>query len=395
MNVFNDKTTAPDFFGIINGYTFDRVSADEIVKEGFLGNELVYACVSSLAKACSTTPLRLMNGDNVVPDTDPIYKMFYDNWNIKQGKNEAMYQLFINLFLHGKAYTLKKADMIGFEPKELWILPTQAMLPAQEKTSYFEQASFYTFTDGTTSYKYFPEELIILEYYDPSTLQDQQSGLSPLQAVWNTIGASNNRATAEKAMLKNRGIAGLISPKASSGDAGALGFSNSVMEVVRKAFVGITGGAEKFNKVEVVEQAVDFTQLGMNANDLKLIESQLPHIRSVCRALNLPSQLFGDFQSSQYANYKEANKAFYTNAVIPQLDTFINQFEKDLFTPINRITGNNYWLRVAKEDIDALARTKADVLKDIPNNISAMLLSDITPEQKAALRTDLGLDEQG
>ena len=72
MNVFNDKTTAPDFFGIINGYTFDRVSADEIVKEGFLGNELVYACVSSLAKACSTTPLRLMNGDNVVPDTDPI-----------------------------------------------------------------------------------------------------------------------------------------------------------------------------------------------------------------------------------------------------------------------------------------------------------------------------------
>jgi phage portal protein BeeE len=167
------------------------------------------------------------------------------------------------------------------------------------------------------------------------------------------------------------------------------------MDVVRKAFVGITGGAEKFNKVEVVEQAVDFTQLGMSANDLKLIESQLPHIRSVCRALNLPSQLFGDFQSSQYANYKEANKAFYTNAVIPQLDTFINQFEKDLFTPINRITGNNYWLRVAKEDIDALARTKADVLKDIPNNISAMLLSDITPEQKAALRTDLGLDEQG
>ena len=66
-----------------------------------------------------------------------------------------------------------------------------------------------------------------------------------------------------------------------------------------------------------------------------------------------------------------------------------------MFTPINRITGNNYWLRVAKEDIEALARTKADVLKDIPNNISAMLLSDITPEQKAALRTDLGLDEQG
>jgi phage portal protein BeeE len=196
-----------------------------------------------------------------------------------------MYQLFVNLFLHGKAYTLKKSEMIGFETNELWILPTQQVTPAQETVSYFEDVP-YTFSDNTNLKKYFTEELIILEYYDPSQLQEQQSGLSPLQGVWDIVNASNNRATAEKAMLENRGISGLISPKAASGDAGALGFSNSVMEVVRKAFVGLTGGADKFNKVEVVEQAVDFTQLGMNANDMKIIEMQLPHIRSVCRALN-------------------------------------------------------------------------------------------------------------
>ena len=395
MNVFDKKTLTPDFWNYDSSFKFNRVSANDIVKEGFLGNELVYACVSTLAKACSTTPIKLMNGEDVVQANDPVYNMFYDNWNSKQGKNEAMYQLFVNLFLHGKAYTLKKSDMIGFETNELWILPTQAIEPSQKNIPYFESVPYYTFTDKTTIHKFFTEELIIIEYYDPSTLQDGQSGLSPLQSVWNTIGASNNRATAEKAMLKNRGIAGLISPKASSGDAGALGFSNSVMEVVRKAFVGITGGAEKFNKVEVVEQAVDFTQLGMNAGDLKLIESQLPHIRSVCRALNLPSQLFGDYQSSQYANYKEANKAMFTNAVIPQLETFINQFEKGLFNPLNAVTGQKYWLRIAKEDIDQLNKTKADVLKDIPNNIIAMLLTDLTPEERTALRTDLGLDTNG
>ncbi len=392
MNIFDSTTTTPDFFKIINGYQFNRVTADEIVKEGFLGNELVYACVSSLAQACSTTPLKLMNGDDVVPEQDPVYQMFFNEWNSKYGKVESMYQLFINLFLHGKAYTLKKSEMVGFETNELWVLPTQAVEPSQANISFFDDVAYYKFTDQTTIHKYFTEELIILEYYDPSILQPEQLGLSPLQSVWETVAASNNRATAEKAMLKNRGIAGLISPKASSGDAGALGFSNKVMEVVRKAFVGITGGADKFNKVEVVEQAVDFTQLGMNANDLKIIETQLPQLRTVCRALNLPPQLFGDFQSSQYANYKEANKAMYTNAVIPNVKQFINQFQKDLFSSVNAITGQDYSLRIATEDIMALNKTKTDILREIPNNISASLIQDLTPEQREAFRIELGLD---
>jgi len=395
MNVFDKKTLTPDFWNAILDVEFKRVTAKEIVKQGFLGNELVYACVSSLARACASTPINLMNGENVVQANDPIYNMFYDEWNSKQGKQEAMYQLFVNLFLHGKAYTLKKSEMIGFETNELWVLPTQEVTPAQVNVSYFEETPYYTFRDNARVHKYFPEELIIITYYDPSQLQEEQTGLSPIQSVWNTVGASNNRAIAEKAMLKNRGIAGLISPKASSGDAGALGFSNSVMDVIRKAFVGLTGGADKFNKVEVVEQAVDFTQLGMDANSMKTIEMQLPHVRSICRALNLPSQLFGDYQSNTYSNYKEANKAFYTNAVLPNVEQFINQFEKDLFNNINALTGQSYYLRIATEDIPALMQTKSDVLKEIPNNISALLLNDITPEEKRALRTDLGLDTNG
>ena len=395
MNIFGDKTKTPDFWNVINGYNYKKATPDEIVKEGFLGNELVYSCVSSLAHACASTPIRLMNGDNVVEDTDPIYQMFYDNWNKKYGKYESMYQLFINLFLHGKAYTLKKSEIVGFQTDQLWVLPTQQVTPAQINVSFFADTPYYDFTDNQSVHKYFSEELIIIEYYDPSAVQESENGLSPIQSVWEVVSASNNRATAEKAMLKNRGISGLISPKAASGDAGALGFSKGVMEVVRKAFVGITGGADKFNKVEVVEQAVDFTQLGMNANDMKIIETQLPHIRSVCRALNLPSQLFGDYQSNTYSNYKEANRAFQVNAVLPNVEHFINQFEKHLFNNINILTGQNYYLKIAKDEIEALSRTKADVLRDLPNNISALLLNDITPEEKAALRIDLGLESNG
>ena len=35
-NIFANKTTTPDFWNVINGYNFNRATADEIVKEGFL-----------------------------------------------------------------------------------------------------------------------------------------------------------------------------------------------------------------------------------------------------------------------------------------------------------------------------------------------------------------------
>jgi phage portal protein BeeE len=111
--------------------------------------------------------------------------------------------------------------------------------------------------------------------------------------------------------------------------------------------------------------------------------------------LNLPSQLFGDYQSNTYSNYKEANRAFQTNAVLPNVEQFINQFEKDLFNPLNAVTGQDYWLHIAKDEIEALARTKADILKDLPNNISAALIADLSEEERTALRTDLGLDSNG
>ena len=89
MNVFDKKTLTPDFWNAILDVEFKRVTAKEIVKQGFLGNELVYACVSSLARACASTPINLMNGENVVQANDPIYNMFYDEWNSKQGKQEG------------------------------------------------------------------------------------------------------------------------------------------------------------------------------------------------------------------------------------------------------------------------------------------------------------------
>jgi phage portal protein BeeE len=70
--------------------------------------------------------------------------------------------------------------------------------------------------------------------------------------------------------------------------------------------------------------------------------------------LSLPSQKFGDFESSQYANFVEADRVFYTDAVIPNVELFNNQFQKDCLDSINARTQRNYHLVLDKDRVEAL-----------------------------------------
>jgi HK97 family phage portal protein len=387
MNIFESQQNANTntFYKLPVGYNYNRVSPTKIVRDGYLSNEDVYSMVSRFARLCGSIPMVLMNGEDTVPDTDEFYRMFYDNWNEKYGKEEGLYQVFVNLFLHGNAYILKKTESLGFMPDELWALPSDKITPSSYTTSIFDTPAYYQFNDSATIHKYFPNQLIQIQYYDPSF--EGEEGLSPLQANWNTVLAGNNRATAEKTMLENRGISGFISPKG-TGDAGSYGFTNQVIETVRKAFATLTGGAKKFNKVELIEQAAEFTQLGMDANDMKIIEMRLNHVRSICNAYGLPSILFNDYQSRTHANYKEAMKALYTDAVIPQVKLFINQFEKHFLNQVNMLTGNKYWLKIAKEEIEPLKEDQTAISASILSQYEKNLLT------KKEARLALGLSEQ-
>jgi HK97 family phage portal protein len=393
MNIFKTDNIKQGFIGLNTPFIGKRIAQEKLLRDGFLSNEDVFAVVSRLSRLCANTPIVLMNGDDVVPDTDEIYKRFYDNWNAKFGLKESLYQYYINLLLFGVAYIYDKSETLGFIGDEQWILPSQNVTPSTYTNSLFDEPRYYQFNDGAKTLNILPEQLIITRYYDPSLYNNE--GISPLQSVWKTVESSNNRATAESSMLENRGISGFISPKATSGDSAMIGFSSKVMEVVRAAFANLTGGAKKFNKVEVIESAADFTQLGMDANDMKIIEMRLNHVRSICNTYGVPSLLFNDYQSRTHANYENAMKAMYTDAVLPNVELFKNQYEKKYLNKLNLFTGQKYWLRIAVEEIEALNKTVADILRELPNNITAALLNEMTTEEKRELIITLGLNGKG
>ena len=367
MNIFENARASANlptdnFYSLSNPLNFARVSNKTIINEGFIGNQDVYSVVSRCARLCSNVPLMIMNGDNEVFEDDEFYNFFYEKWGKSSGVNEGLYSVFLNLFLFGRAYILKNEEAVGFVPTNQFVLPTQCVVPNVTTGGYFDEPESYTFYDGSKTHTYYPDDLTIIKYYDPTDVLNNNNGLSPLQATWKTVNAGNNRNEAESKLLENRGISGFISPKAANGDAGAIGFRGAVLTSLREIFSRLTGGASKFNKVEVLEMATEFTQLGLDANDLKLIEMRLNHVRDICNVYGVPSLLFNDYQSRTHANYREAMKALYTDFVIPQVKLFINQYEKHTVKIFNNLQIQKYWIQINESNIEPL-NPSADELR--------------------------------
>ena len=57
--------------------------------------------------------------------------------------------------------------------------------------------------------------------------------------------------------------------------------------------------------------------MAMSSTDLQLVEKGVINLRAICNVFGLDSSLFNDPANKTFNNRKEAEKALYTNAIIP------------------------------------------------------------------------------
>jgi len=78
-------------------------------------------------------------------------------------------------------------------------------------------------------------------------------------------------------------------------------------------------GANNAGDVIITPKKLSWVNFGLNASDVSLIEQYNASIKDLCNIYNVPVQLLNNTDSSTYNNMKEAKKALYQNAVIPEL----------------------------------------------------------------------------
>ena len=150
-----------------------------------------------------------------------------------------------------------------------------------------------------------------LELFNPL---DDHYGLAPLAAAQTALDTHNAAGFWNKALLDN-----------SARPSGALVYAGpdgatSHRRAVRAAEAGAGGefsGAANAGRPLLLEGGLDWKALSLSPKDMDFIETKAAAAREIALAFGVPPLLLGLPGDNTFANYAEANRAFWRQTVIP------------------------------------------------------------------------------
>lgn len=365
---------------------------DVLIDEGYASNTDVYAIISRLCEMSSDVPFvveKLVDEKNDIweVDTDSMLNDVIHNPSDDLTEKEFRYRTMLFLLSTGDFFW-KKVEGGYSLCRKLDILESNLVdfnLDFSNEIKYIE----YNSVEGKLT-KINPKEVLHGLYYNPSLEGIRgKRGMSPLNAAYNSLAASNDRLTAMAHLYKNRGATNIIS---SGSD---IVLDEDEREELQKNTDKILGGAKNFNKSIVTAANVNVNQVGMNANDLELVRSADLLLRDICKAFNVPSTMFSDQSASTLDNLKVGERLIYTNAIIPNNNKLVTIYNKEIVPAYEKYENKKLRVRQLTDDIEALQSIELDKANKESvevNTILSVLQSEISDEQKEKILNNLGYE---
>jgi HK97 family phage portal protein len=259
--------------------------------------------------------------------------------------------------------------------KELYILPSQKV--EINSGGIMEPVKEYTLSYNGT-YRIAAEEVCHIKdvnlYYDGTG--SHLYGMSPLKAGLRVMDANNQALTTGVKYLQNQTARGIL-----MSDEGDL---NEVQaKQLKDKFRQQYQGSDNAGDVIITPKKLSWVNFGLNASDLSLIEQYNATIKDLCNIYNVPVQLLNNTDSTTYNNMKEAKKALYQNAVIPELNKIRDE--------LNRWLAPQYGDKIYIDfDYSAIPELQEEMDKVVGQMSQAWW---ITPNEKRAAMS-YGMDEE-
>jgi HK97 family phage portal protein len=366
-----------------NRLVFDPVNKTKLIADGYSQTNDVYSIVSKISRSAASVKWYV---EEVFDDgtTERVYDSRANEILACPNRLETWSE-----FIEGHlTYRLTTGDsyVYGLQPEGFPYFAELNNLQAQYVVivtgNDIDPIAGYRMEWDNSMIKFSNDEVLHLKYINPGGYQsDSLYGLSPLSAaikVWKT---SNERWEASANVLANKGISGILSdeserPMRPDEAADLQTQANSEM-----------GGSSKFGRIRVSNKKLRFLQLGLSPQDLQLLEQGVIALRSLCNAFHVDSSLFNDPENKTYSNRKEAEKSFWTDAVIPELEKTKQGLNDWLMKGISEFENRNLRLGYDTNQIEALQpdiHLRAD-------RLSKLRLSGIITGNDA--RRELGLPE--
>ena len=371
-----------------NNYSFGNYKNDnQLIDEGYAINNAVYSVVNISTQASTSIDFKLyeQTKDGDIEITEGGLYDLLQNPNDKQIFKEFQEEAITYLKLTGDLF-LYGVSPIGFKNaiQDLNVLPSNCV---ELNINYKNELQYYEYTVNGTIVKYSTDEVYHGKYINPTKDGiENKRGLSPLQAGYRTMTASNENLTAMASVWANKGVSGLLTSNTDET------LSPEEAKGVQDAVNNKLGGSHKANGVAATTANVRFEQIGMSGYDMELLQSSPQLLRGICMLYGVDPALLGDTESRKYSNLKEAEKSLFIRSAIPDNERLISYLMRFVVPAWSLNDGKDYIIKQDLDEIEALQpdkKVQAEKNKIISESLTALLSSNLSAETKEILLIDI------
>lgn len=317
--------------------------AVSLVKTGFQANPMGFRAVKLISEAAAALPLILQDASQRF-EQHPILTLIARP-NGAQIRAELLEAIYGHLLLSGNAY-IEAVGHTGL-PAELHVLRTDrmAVVPGADG---WPMAYDYTVGGRTHRFAMGPDAQPIchLKTFHP---QDDHYGLSPLQAAAVAVDVHNSASAWSKALLDNAARpSGAIVYRGADGQSQ---LSSDQYDRLVSEIESNHQGARNAGRPMLLEGGLDWKPMGFSPSDMEFQKTKEAAGREIATAFGIPPMLMGIPGDATYANYQEANRAFYRLTVLP----LAARVTAGLSAWLSGFTGEAVDLRPDLDQIPALA----------------------------------------
>lgn len=285
-----------------------------LAREGYARNAIVYRAVRMIAESIGSLYFVLYDGA-AERDTHPLLDLLRRP-NPRQDGASFLEAVASHLLLAGNAYVeaVALAGEGGGNPqvRELYALrPDRMKLVAG--TDGWPQAYDYTVGGRTVRFDQSGAlpPILHLTFFNPI---DDHYGMSPIEAAAVAIDTHNAAAGWNKALLDNA-----ARPSGALVYAGAGGtvLTDAQHERIKQSFAEQYQGAANAGRPLMLEGGLDWKPMSLSPRDMDFLEAKHAAAREIALAFGVPPMLLSIPGDNTYANYQEANRAFWRQSVLP------------------------------------------------------------------------------
>jgi HK97 family phage portal protein len=191
-----------------------------------------------------------------------------------------------------------------------------------------------------------PSPICHLKGFHP---QDDHYGLSPMQAAAVAVDVHTSASAWSKALLDNAARpSGAIVYKGADGQSA---LSSDQYERLVSEMESHHQGARNAGRPMLLEGGLDWKPMGFSPSDMEFQQTKEAAAREIAIAFGIPPMLVGIPGDATYANYQEANRAFYRLTVLPLATKVL----ADLAHWLSGFAGAEVELRPDLDQVPALA----------------------------------------